>query len=435
MIPPKVTRLAVERAQRSHEEAERDPSTHDRNGALVRSATPAEPAIGAPKLVTLADVVPENVSWLWLGRIPRGMLTLLDGDPGLGKSTITLDIAARVTRGDSMPLEARLGGAPADVITLGAEDHLAATIRPRLDAAGADVARVHALVAVPGKGDPDKPPVLPEDIGAVETAIRTHGAVLVVIDPLMAFLASETDSYRDQDIRAALRPLAAVAERTGASIVIVRHLRKAAGPALYRGGGSIGIIGAARSALIAARDPDDDNSRLLASSKSNLAAPAATLRWHLEDAGGVARVVWDGEVDGVSADDLAMPLELARNGDDTTLECAVTALRERLASGPVAAKVAMADVCEMANCSARTVRRAREELGVKPQQAQSVNGKVIGWLWKLPDAQVLKGGHLAASGPRKSANGQGEVDLPPDDHGPGGQEQLDIWDGHGDDDE
>ncbi len=208
-----------------------------------------------------------------------------------------------------------------------------------------------------------------------------HDAALVIIDPLMAFLGSDTDSHRDQDIRAALRPLAAVAERNGAAIVIVRHLRKQAGPALYRGGGSIGVIGAARSALIVACDPDDDKARLLASSKSNLAAPAATLRWHLEDAGGVARVVWDGEVDGVSADDLAMPPVPADKSEDTAVERAMAALRELLADGPVAAKVAAADVREMTGCSAMTVRRAREQLGV---QAVRV---AVGWAWTLPGAQ------------------------------------------------
>jgi AAA domain-containing protein len=199
------------------------------------------------RVVRLADVQPERVEWLWPGRVPAGMITLLDGDPALGKSTITIDLAARVTTGAPMPLTTADDSKPGiigDVVILTAEDHLGATVRPRLDAAGGDARRVHVLTGIARAADPDAPIVLPTDVAELETVIRDNKARLVVIDPLMAFLGADIDSYRDQDVRRALAPLAKVAAATGAAIIIVRHLRKSAGAALYRGGGSIGIIGA-----------------------------------------------------------------------------------------------------------------------------------------------------------------------------------------------
>ncbi len=202
-------------------------------------------------------VAPQRVAWLSPGRIPLGRLTVLDGDPGLGKSTVTLDLAARVTTGRPMP-----NGAPGvggGVVILSAEDGVADTIRPRLDAAGAACARVrvvgvdHALLAIPG------------DLPELERAIADVGPVLVVVDPLSAYLGATVNSWRDQDVRRALGPLAGLTERTGAAIVVVRHLTESGGASpLYRGGGSIGIIGAARSGLLVAPEPDDDARRVLA---------------------------------------------------------------------------------------------------------------------------------------------------------------------------
>lgn len=206
-----------------------------------------------------------------------------------------------------MPLEAQGVTRPAaDVILLTAEDHLAATVRPRLDAAGAALDRVHVVQALPRPGDPDRPPMLvAEDIARLERIIAAKRAALVIVDPIMAYLDADTDAHRDQDVRAVLRVIAATAERTGAAILIVRHLRKGAGSALYRGAGSIGIVGAARSALLVAPDPDDSEQRVIAAIKCNLAPLASSLRWRLVDQNGVARVEWIGFAEGVTADALA----------------------------------------------------------------------------------------------------------------------------------
>jgi hypothetical protein len=251
----------------------------------------------------LSGVEPEEVSWLWPSWLALGKLALVDGDPGLGKSAMTLDLAARVSTGKVFPDGAECEAAGA--VLLSAEDGLADTIRPRLDAAGADTSRILALATVPDENGHDRLLSIPEDIPLIEKGIRRVGARLVVVDPLMAFLSGETNSHRDQDVRRALAPLAGLAERTGASVLVVRHLNKAAANnPLYRGGGSIGIIGAARMEFVVGKDPQDENRRVVASTKNNLAKPPKSLMFTLEEAeGGSVRANWLGQSE-VSAKDL-----------------------------------------------------------------------------------------------------------------------------------
>ena len=163
----------------------------------------------------LSGIEPEEVSWLWPSWLALGKLALVDGDPGLGKSAMTLDLAARVSAGKAFPDGAECE--PAGVVLLSAEDGLADTIRPRLDAAGADTSRILALATVPDENGHDRLLSIPEDLPLIEKGIRRVGARLVVVDPLMAFLSGDTNSHRDQDVRRALAPLAGLAERTGAA--------------------------------------------------------------------------------------------------------------------------------------------------------------------------------------------------------------------------
>jgi hypothetical protein len=227
-------------------------------------------------LVTLADVQPARISWIWPLRLAIGKLHLLWGDPGVGKSTIALDIAARISRGAAWP-----DGSPASlgaVVILTAEDGLADTVRPRLDAHGGDVTRVHVLRAVREANGVERPVSLTHDLGPLEQAITLTGAVLVVVDPLSAYLGG-TDSYRDAEVRTILAPLAAVAERTGAAICGVMHVTKdQQRQALYRGQGSIAFAGAARLVLAVGVDPDDTSRerRFLMPLKSNVGASLLT---------------------------------------------------------------------------------------------------------------------------------------------------------------
>lgn len=261
-----------------------------------------------PAVVTLASVTPQQVSWLWPGRLPVGKLVVIDGDPSTGKSTLTLDLAARVSTGtpwpDSTPCPV------GDVLLLSAEDGLADTIAPRLAAAGADLTRVHALEEVPSYTEDGErrmvPPSLPRDIPHIAAIVRKHKVRLIVVDVLMAYLG-KVDSHKDQDIRGVLHQLAALAESAGCTIVLIRHLNKAGGSnALYRGGGSIGIVGAARAAFLVARDPEDEDRRLFANTKMNIAIEPPTLAYRLVSAPGhgCARVVWEPAPVGLTANDL-----------------------------------------------------------------------------------------------------------------------------------
>src|SRR5215216_945193 len=251
-------------------------------------------------LVLVADVDRELVTWLWRDRIPLGKVTVLDGDPGTGKSTLTLTIAAKVTTGSPFPDGTR--PERADVILLSAEDDIGDTIRPRLEAAGADLSRcwvlpdIHPVVPPEAKPEAPRPPELPADLDALEGMVKDKAAALVVIDPLMAFLSGQINAHVDQDVRKVLAPLGYMASRTGAAVVVVRHMNKGQGSALYRGSGSIGIVGAARAGLLVAPDPDDEGRRVLAVSKSNLGPKTSSLAYKIieDERYKVARVVWDG---------------------------------------------------------------------------------------------------------------------------------------------
>lgn len=241
--------------------AGKDIAEHLDGGAKLDEVTEVElPASPAPasraQLVRLADVVSEQVTWLWPGRLPAGKLVVLDGDPSLGKSTLALTFAAHLSVGRAWP-----DGTPcphADTVLLSAEDGLADTVRPRLDAAGGDPARVHALTEVVDLAEDTgecflRSPTL-RDVGPISDAVESTGARLLIVDVLMAYLGGKTDSHRDQDIRAVLHPIAALADRAGCTVLLLRHLNKTTGgSALYRGGGSIGIVGACRAGYVVAR--------------------------------------------------------------------------------------------------------------------------------------------------------------------------------------
>ncbi|HEY1378991.1 MAG TPA: AAA family ATPase [Gemmataceae bacterium] len=371
---------ALDRARR--ELADRNGHTAgwraDQLGDAHEGPPPAPPPPAGPRAVArcAAAIEARPVDWLWPGRVPRGMLTLLDGDPGLGKSSVVADLAARVTRGWAMP---PAGGAatrpPAAAILLNAEDSPEHTIRPRLEAAGADLDRVHVLEAITDATG-ERPPSLPWDVASVEALVRETGAGLIGVDPLMAYLGAEVNAHRDQDVRRALYELKRLAERTGAAVLVVRHLNKfTGGPALYRGGGSIGIIGAARSALVVGRDPGDPARRVLAVNKCNIAAPARGIAYTIEAAGGVGRIGWGEECD-LSADDILAVPERPRG--EATGE-AERFLRELLAGGPVPAAEAERQAAA-AGISDVTLRRAKKRLGVIAGKA----GFVGPWAWRLP---------------------------------------------------
>lgn len=337
----------------------------------------------------MVDVSPERVSWLWPGRIPAGKLTVVDGDPGDGKSTLSIDLAARVSTGSPMPDGTR--ATPGNVLILSAEDGIADTIRPRLDAAGADPERVDVLdeMVEEGRG---RPVELPRDLAHVAVIVRERHVRLVVIDPLAAFLAG-VDAHVDQSVRRALHPISKLAEASGAAVVVIRHLNKnAGGKAMYRGGGSIGITGAARAVHLVATDPDDETRRLLACVKVNVARKPETMAYRLvnDDLHGCARVQWDG-TSPHQADDL-VTAEEEHSGPD-----AVASLRECLSTGARLSADVEAEMTKGCGFSPRTVDNARRRLGVK---AHRIEGR---WWMELPAQQRNDTGKDARTQGRKGA--------------------------------
>jgi hypothetical protein len=334
--------------------------------------------------VRLSDVAPEPLRWLWPGRIPAGKITLLDGDPGLGKSTLLCELAARISRGDPLPGDESLAApaAPRGVLLFSAEDDVFDTIRPRIDAAGGDPQRIAAFIAVPNGTDTGRPFALPRDLPILEAIVQRLDVALVIIDPLVAFLRPGVSATSDQQVRHALGALKAAAERTGAAIVAVRHLNKSAGAnPLYRGAGSIGIIAAARSGLLLAADPDDLERRILALAKGNLARPAPSLAFRLEDVPGatVARVVWDGESPWTATTLLQGPT--ADDGDSrrSVIDDARAWLRQTLASGPRPAIELRHDAAAH-GFGEKTLYAARKAERITVSKERVPDGR---WFWML----------------------------------------------------
>jgi len=287
----------------------------------------------------------------WLA---RGVLALLDGDPGLGKSTLAAELAARISRGDGQQ-------PPASVLILSAEDDPARVIRPRLEAAGADLQRILLLESV---GEEERPVQLPEDCATLDEIIEREQVALVIIDPLMAFLGRGVNASSDAHVRRALHRLKRLAEKHQCAILIIRHLTKASHlPALYRGGGSIGILGACRLAWIVGKDPADETARVLAMNKSNLGPPPKSLRYRLEQTGDVCRLAWAGEC-GWSAEEILRPMSEEKVKELSRVEECAKWLGELLANGPMLT-MDLELQAALAEFSQTTVKRARNRLGVE----------------------------------------------------------------------
>ncbi len=358
--------------------------------AAAAPVVPLADLVGGPVLVSMADVVAVTVAWLWGGRFPLARMSLLVGVPGVGKSFLTCDMAARVTTGTPWP-----DGSPCpigDVLFITAEDNAGDTIRPRLDACHADVTRVHLLTAVRRVDDETGKPrdvlFTLGDVAVLEQALRQLPECrLVVIDPVGSFLGGDVDAHRDNEVRAVLAPVGALAERYGAAVVVVAHRRKGnAGSADDTALGSRAFTGIVRTAWHLSRDPQDRNRRLLLPGKNNLAAEGDGLAFTLRGEP-TASVVWEHGTVAMTADDgMAAERKAEAGGDDEadpeagSQPAAIEWLRAELADyeqHPVALlRIATRD----AGFSWRTVQRARSKLKVIVHRATFGGG----FVWRLP---------------------------------------------------
>ncbi len=336
----------------------------------------------------VSEVESKPIEWLWPGYLPRRAVNVIDGDPGFGKSFLTLDIAARISAGKIFPTGERTS--PGGVVLLSYEDDPGVTIRPRLETMGADLDRVLLLEGVRDEKNPH--PRLPHlaDIEAIREAIRAVEAHLVVIDPLMASMPGSVDSHSDQNIRSVLAPLSKLALETGVTILVVRHLNKSGGAnALYRGGGSIGIVAAARAAYLVAKDPKDDTRRILAVTKLNIALEPPSLAYRIAvNTEGKPFLSWEGESD-LKAGDLLAPEPESRKGP-LKRDMAVDFLLEILADDVEVLQTRIESEGRKRGISDATLKRAKSELteAGKAIHARRVGGKAGHWVWSFKGDQV-----------------------------------------------
>lgn len=327
--------------------------------------------------VLASDVRPESVSWIWKGWIPRREITMLDGDPGRGKSVITLDLAARVTRGWTMPDGSEPQCGPSGVVILSTEDSASTTIVPRLMVAGADLKRVRIITEILDSRSSSRLPELAHDAQEFEKAIRDVNAVFLIVDPLVASLDSKTDAHKDQEVRKNLAVVKRLALRTGVAVVGLRHFNKTSGGnPLYRGQGSIAFTGAARVVLLAA--PDQEGHPTLAVAKSNLAVLPSSLRYTLGPPGETVRVTWEGESQRTAADLL---VDSGGEEDRTIKDDAKQFLQELLSDGRVLQQEVMSEGKKQ-GFSEKTLRRAKKELGIK--SSHDGQGRETKWYWSFP---------------------------------------------------
>jgi hypothetical protein len=250
-----------------------------------------EERLTKPAGTLLSEVTPKAVSWLWTNRLPLGKIVMIDGDPGLGKTTVMFDIAARLTTGHCMPCETDKG-MKGGVVLICLEDGLEDTIQPRLHRAGADLSKIVSIGYIKETNsngvEYERPFSLTQDLDLLAAAIERVEAKLVIIDPIMAILGGK-DTYKDNEVRSALAPLKSLAERTNVCTAMIRHVNKSGGDKLiYQGGGSIAFIGLARVGLMVMRNPDNEEQCILANPKNNLSKLAAKLLYKVVSPTGCA---------------------------------------------------------------------------------------------------------------------------------------------------
>jgi hypothetical protein len=375
---------------------------------------------GAVPGILASAVTPKKVDWLWRGRLPLAKVVVFEGDPDEGKSTTAIDIAARVTTGAAMP-DGNPGIPASGAVIVSLEDGIDDTIVPRFMAAKADLSKVRIIQTIKGPDGIDRTPTLPVDLPEIEAAIKDVGARILVIDPLVATLASDTNSFRDQDIRRVLAPLAVLADANGVLAIVIRHLNKGSNPnPKYRGGGSIGILGAARAAFLFAESPDKDGSKIMAAVKTNLCAKPPAMRYALRgrqvDFKGpidTVAVEWQGESAHTAK---ALLAEGEGQEDLNALAEAKDFLAEVLKDGPQdsAAVLREAKIAGIASeKSRRTLDRAKAILGVKSRKVGIGSGQH--WEWELPkDANSPLLAILNSSG-ENPALSDSESSIPPKD--------------------
>lgn len=340
---------------------------------------------GARLRVVCADTVKQKrVEWIWRNRFARGKSVLIGGDPGEGKSQVGCDIIARTTKGSPWPDGS--GTAPrGSCVILSAEDAADDTICPRLTAAGADLSKVKIVEAAKNADGSERALSLLTDLDALDELVTSTGdVVLLMIDPITAYLGADLDSHRTTSVRSVLQPLEKFAAKHGIAILGITHPPKAAqSKAINAFTGSLAFIAAARTGFVVVAEPETDR-KLLLSVKSNIGPRPPGLGYVIEQAvtaDGIetSRVHWDCLPVEMTADE-AMQVNNKRGGGEARSETAEEFLRSYLENGPMPADQVKAAAAEN-GIAERTLWRAKEGLGVVAEKV----GYKDGWRWRLPE--------------------------------------------------
>ena len=298
------------------------------------------------KLINMQDIEVEDIEWLIYPFIPYGKITIIQGDPGEGKTTLVLQIIARLTKGEAIINEK--AKQPINVIYQTAEDGLGDTIKPRLLSADADCSKVLVI-------DDKDTPLTMRDV-RLEQAIVETKAKLVVLDPIQGFLGADVDMHRANKIRPVMKHIAELADKYKCAIILIGPMNKCSmGKSTYRGLGSIDFQAAARSVLIVGRIKDEPEIRVVCQTKSSLAPEAKSIAFRLSKENGFE---WIGEYD-VTADDL-----LSGTAKGTKKQAAIDFLEEFVLNG-AKPQTEIMKLAKEKGFSEKTVRNAKDELKIK----------------------------------------------------------------------
>lgn len=295
------------------------------------------------RLIRMSEVETQEVHWLWYPYIPQGKLTIIQGNPGEGKTTLALWIASICSQGQALPSMELCN--PINILYQTAEDGLGDTIKPRLMSAGADLSRIQCI------DETERSLSLLDS--RIEQAVKDTNAKLLILDPLQGYLGRDVDMNRANEIRDVLKRLTLIADKTGCSIVLIGHLNKAVGAnSAYRGLGSMDFRAAARSVLLVGRMKKDPGIRVIVHDKSSLAPEGKSIAFSIED--GALR--WVDGYDKITAEDL-----LNGGPANTKVEQTERLVRERLSEGPAPVKE-IQNLVRQAGISSRTLDIAKRNM-------------------------------------------------------------------------
>lgn len=322
------------------------------------------------KLIHMEDVVSKEVEWLWYPYIPYGKITIIEGDPGEGKTTLVLKLAAALSRGLPLPCDDDKEYEPIHIIYQTAEDGIEDTIKPRLEKAGADCSMIRVI------DETDKELSMTDD--RLEQAIIETKARLIILDPIQAYIGATVDMHRVNEIRPVLKHLGTIAEKHNCAIILIGHMNKASGSkSTYRGLGSIDIQATARSVLLVARLRDKPNIRIMAHDKSSLAPAGDAIGFEMTEDNGMVCI---GPYD-ITIDELLSGNE---GRGKKKLDIAENFIKEYFGSNKVIPSNEIMMEAAKRSIKRNTLLSAKKKLGITSDKEKAEDGTIY-WTWVMPE--------------------------------------------------